>query len=97
MEAARFLGISEHVFTHYWNHFRPRDYFDEEIIKPDAVTYTLSTSVADLLTEELSLDEYIGRIIRHYLGKYDNNVLKVADKLKVGKSTIYRLLKEGKV
>lgn len=70
---------------------------DEEIIKPDAITFRLSTSVADLLVEELSLDEYTVRIIRHYLGKYDNNVLKVADKLKVGKSTIYRLLKEGKV
>ena len=70
---------------------------DEETITPDAITITLSTSVADLLTEELSLDEYIGRIIRHYLSKYDNNVLKVADKLKVGKSTIYRLLKEGKI
>ena len=70
---------------------------DEDIIQPDAITFTLSTSVADLLTEELTLDNYIGRIIRHYLSKYDNNVLKVADKLKVGKSTIYRLIKEGKV
>ncbi len=70
---------------------------DEDIIQPDAITFTLSTSVADLLTEELTLDNYIGRIIRHYLSKYDNNVLKVADKLKVGKSTIYRLMKEGKV
>ena len=70
---------------------------DEDVIQPDAITFSLATSVADLLNEELSLDEYIGRIIRHYLNKYDNNVLKVADKLKVGKSTIYRLLKEGKV
>ncbi len=70
---------------------------DEDIIQPDAITFTLSTSVADLLKEELTLDNYIGRIIRHYLSKYDNNVLKVAAKLKVGKSTIYRLIKEGKV
>ena len=70
---------------------------EEEIIDPEAITFSLATSVADLLNEELSLDEYISRIIRHYLSKYDNNVLKVADKLKVGKSTIYRLLKEGKV
>ncbi len=70
---------------------------DEDVIFPEAITFSITTSVADLLNEELSLDEYTSRIIRHYLGKYDNNVLKVADKLKVGKSTIYRLLKEGKV
>lgn len=44
--------------------------------------------------EELTMDEYKDRIIRHFLDKYQNNVQQVADKLKVGKSTIYRLLQE---
>lgn len=70
---------------------------DDETIQPNAVTFNPTGSVNDLLNQELSLDEYIGRIIRFYLTKYDNNVLKVADKLNIGKTTIYRLLKEGKV
>jgi len=70
---------------------------DEEIIESHSISFTRSTSVADILNEELTLDEYNARIIRHYLSKHNNNVLKVADILKVGKSTIYRLLKEGKV
>ena len=34
------------------------------------------------------------KIIHHYLEKYDNDVLLVAKKLSIGKSTIYRMLKE---
>ncbi len=70
---------------------------DEETILPEAINFTSSNSTADLFSKEMTLDEYTGNIIRHYLNKHDNNVLKVAEKLKVGKSTIYRLLKEGKV
>lgn len=43
---------------------------------------------------ELTLKEYNFKIINHMLEKYDNNVLKVAKKLDIGKSTIYRYLKE---
>lgn len=46
------------------------------------------------LLEEMSLKEYTFKIIRFYLEKYDNNVLKVAEKLDIGKSSIYRYLKE---
>lgn len=47
-----------------------------------------------LLLREMSLQEYTYRIIRNYLNKYDNNVLDVARKLDIGKSSIYRYLKE---
>lgn len=50
-----------------------------------------------LLTEELSLREYTNRIIRRYLDRYDQNVLLVAKKLHVGKSTIYRMLQENQL
>lgn len=46
--------------------------------------------------EELTLKEYESRIIDHYLQKYNNNVLKVAEVLNIGKSTIYRRLKSEK-
>jgi DNA-binding NtrC family response regulator len=44
--------------------------------------------------EEMTLKAYNLKIIRRMLDKYDNNVLKVAEKLDIGKSTIYRYLKE---
>jgi DNA-binding NtrC family response regulator len=47
-----------------------------------------------LLLREMTLQEYTYRIIRNYLNKYDNNVLEVARKLDIGKSSIYRYLKE---
>lgn len=44
----------------------------------------------------MTLKEYINRIIKSFLKRYDNNVLKVADKLDIGKSTIYRMIQEEK-
>jgi two-component system response regulator AtoC len=50
--------------------------------------------VADLLNTELTLEEYNKKIIFHFLQKHDNNVVLVAKKLDIGKSTIYRMLKD---
>ena len=44
--------------------------------------------------EQLTLKEYNFKIISRMLEKYDNNVIKVAKILDIGKSTIYRYLKE---
>lgn len=46
---------------------------------------------------EKSLKDYENEIIKNYLEKHDNNVLLVADKLQVGKSKIYNLLKSGEI
>ena len=46
------------------------------------------------LLKEMKMKDYVKNIVKHYLEKYDNNVLSVAKKLDVGKSTIYRMLKE---
>jgi DNA-binding NtrC family response regulator len=51
----------------------------------------------DIAYGEKSLREYTLEIIRHYLDKYDNNVVQVAEKLDVGKSTIYNMLKSGEL
>jgi len=40
----------------------------------------------------MTLKEYNNKIIDFFLSKYDNNVLEVARKLDIGKSTIYRYL-----
>lgn len=49
------------------------------------------------MREEMSLKEYTARIIQHFLDKYDQNVVKVAQKLDIGKSTIYRMIKNGEI
>lgn len=47
----------------------------------------------DFISGEATLEEYDRRIIMHYLKKYDNKVRIVAEKLDIGKTTIYRMMK----
>jgi DNA-binding NtrC family response regulator len=70
---------------------------DGNIIQENDIQFNRKNEVDDFIQEELTLDEYNSRIIKWYLNKYNNNVLQVADKLDVGKSTIYRMIKEGKI
>jgi len=66
---------------------------DGEQIEPSHITLNTSGSITNLLSQETSLREYTNQIIQHYLDKYDSDVLLVAKKLDIGKSTIYRMLK----
>ena len=50
-----------------------------------------------LLTEEKTLKDYTIHIIQHFLKKYDNNVLTAAEKLGIGKSTIYKLIQQKEI
>lgn len=50
-----------------------------------------------LLDSETTMKEYTVRIIQHFLEKYDNNVVRVAEKLDIGKSTIYSMIKSKEV
>ena len=49
----------------------------------------------DTFSREMSLREYDILIVKKYLGKYDNNIKLVAEKLDLGVATIYRMLKEN--
>lgn len=49
------------------------------------------------LDAEKTLREYTRTIVRHYLDKYQDNVPVVAQKLDVGKSTIYKMIQDGEV
>lgn len=70
----------------------------KDIILPEHVIFTNQTLDYKYdINEDLSMEEYTLRILNHYLKKYNNNVGVVAKKLVVGKSTIYRLLKEHKL
>ncbi|OYU55469.1 MAG: regulator [Chitinophagaceae bacterium BSSC1] len=53
--------------------------------------------VSSLLAEDNTLREYELKIIKHFMEKYDNDVLMVAKKLDVGKSTIYRMIQNGEL
>ena len=52
---------------------------------------------ADLLNKEMTLKEFEIQILQHYLDKYEKDVLLVAKKLDVGKSTLYRMIQNGEL
>jgi DNA-binding NtrC family response regulator len=70
---------------------------DDKIIEANDIIFNESEKLDDLLANEKTLDEYNSMIVKFYLNKHHNNVLKVAELLNIGKSTIYRMLKEGKI
>ncbi|MBM3170704.1 MAG: sigma-54-dependent Fis family transcriptional regulator [Bacteroidetes bacterium] len=59
----------------------------------DIVIQSQSKQDTQWLNEEKSMEEYQKDIVFHYLDKYQQKVLVVADKLQVSKSSIYNLLK----
>ena len=69
-----------------------------DIIDDTDISFTSTKNVNDfLLDEEDTLQGYTRKIIKHYLDRYDNNIMKVAKKLDIGKSTIYRMLKNNEL
>jgi DNA-binding NtrC family response regulator len=47
--------------------------------------------------KDVTLKEFTTKLIQYYLDKYNYDVLKVARKLDVGKSTIYRMIQNKEV
>ena len=64
------------------------------VIRESDISFNSSRSMSDFMLEEQTLREYTTKIIHHFLEKYQNNVLLVAKKLDIGKSTIYRMMKD---
>jgi DNA-binding NtrC family response regulator len=67
---------------------------ESQIITPDDISFSSGNTVNELLKDEMTLDDYNRIIIRQYLDRYNNKVRQVATKLGIGKTTIYRLLKD---
>ncbi len=65
---------------------------DGKEILADDLTFTSINTTDFFLSEEKTLKEYTAEIIIHYLKKNNNDVLKTAKKLDIGKSTIYNLI-----
>jgi DNA-binding NtrC family response regulator len=66
-------------------------------IKADDITYNSIKKSDVFIAEQKSLREHTCDIIRYYLNKNDNDVVLTAEKLGIGKSTIYKMLKEGEI
>jgi transcriptional regulator with PAS, ATPase and Fis domain len=62
-------------------------------IDTDDITFHSVSVGNQLMMEEKTLHQYNIDIIQSFLNKYDSNILRVADKLDIGKSTIYRMIK----
>lgn len=65
----------------------------QEILPSDILTGS-GDILPEVLNQELTLKEYERRIVDSFLKKYDNNIRLVSEKLDVGVSTIYRMLKK---
>lgn len=69
----------------------------DKIIEAEDIQFNSIRKEVGFLTQEMSMEEYKHRIINFYLEKYNKDVLLVAKKLDIGKSTIYRMLKETEI
>lgn len=67
------------------------------IIEEEHITFNSTNAKSDFLLEEDTLNGYVKKIVKYYLQKYNNNVMVVAKKLDIGKSTIYRMLKNNEI
>lgn len=70
---------------------------DAETIQPENISVQNSNSINNIMAKEKSLKEYEVDIIQYFLDKYDRDVLLVAKKLDVGKSTLYRMIQAGEL
>ena len=63
-------------------------------IQREDLQFNSPKKVSNFFLEQMTLREYNIKIVRHYLEKHENNIPAVAKILGIGKTTIYRMLKE---
>ncbi len=99
------LKLSKEALDKLGNYFFPGNVRELKAVVELACVMTNALEIADSdihfqndnepmewLQEELTLRDFERKLIRYYLDKYQNNVITVANKLDIGKSTIYRML-----
>jgi DNA-binding NtrC family response regulator len=67
---------------------------DGQELKAEDISFNSQIHTDNFMQKEMTLQAYTYHIIRSFLKKYDDNVLEVASRLDIGKSSIYRYLKE---
>ncbi|MCJ8166317.1 sigma-54 dependent transcriptional regulator [Pontibacter sp. E15-1] len=70
---------------------------DETMIQDNDIIFTVEARDGNFLAKEKSLKAYTTEIIQIFLDKYNYNVLLVAEKLDIGKSTIYRMIQNNEL
>lgn len=68
---------------------------DGSAIKAIDISYMSATEDGIFITEEKTLRQYTNDIIKFYLKKNDDDVMRTAKMLDIGKSTIYNMLQAG--
>lgn len=66
---------------------------DADTILADDFNFNSEDFLTNVFDVGLTLKEYNKRIVQHYIKKYNNNISTVAQKLDIGRATIYRMLK----
>lgn len=67
----------------------------DDVIDAKDINLQNQSVLKAVIEKEKTLKEYEHEIVQHYLEKYEGNVLQVAEKLAIGKSTLYRMLKSN--
>jgi DNA-binding NtrC family response regulator len=70
---------------------------DGKLIHPGDITFNNLSGDTNFTSTEKTLREHTVEIISYYLKKYDNDVLEVARKLDIGKSTIYNMIQKKEI
>jgi two-component system, NtrC family, response regulator AtoC len=71
---------------------------DHEQIHADDISFSALNKNKDFLIDDsMTLNDYIRKIIKSYLERYDNNMITVAQKLDIGKSTLYRMRQNNEI
>jgi DNA-binding NtrC family response regulator len=70
---------------------------DDGVVQPKDIIFSHQGLLPDLLKEEDTLRGYTRRIVKHYLERYNNDMDRVAEKLDMGRSTLYKMRKDGEI
>jgi len=66
-------------------------------IEENDISFNAPYDSNSLLDSEQTLKQYNTQIIQHFLNKHHHNVIKVAEILDIGKSTIYKMIKDNEL
>ncbi len=68
-----------------------------KVIEAEDIQFSSMAKEPGFFEQNITMEQYKAQIVMHYLEKYSDNVQAVANKLDIGKSTIYRLLQQNKM
>ncbi len=67
---------------------------DTDQIQAEDITLHTSEDITEITAQDMSMREYNRMIVKIFMKKFHNDTKKVAEKLDIGQTTVYRLLKE---